>query len=210
MEMQQHMHDRESRTRTVVLITGVAMIVEVTSGIATNSVSLLAEGIHLGSHVLAVGLSWAAYVVARTRNARDSQRTLSIAACVSGLLLLVFACEVAREAAERLAHPREVHYARAIATATLGLLLQGTCVWILHFKHHQSDQNFRAAYFHVLADTISGVAAVAGLSLASIFRLPWLDAAVAFLCSGIISLWAIKLLARTSANMFARQPTGSR
>ena len=55
----------ERKTRWVVILTAVAMVIEIITGLATGSMALLADGIHMGSHVLAIGLSWIAYVIVR-------------------------------------------------------------------------------------------------------------------------------------------------
>ena len=62
----------ERRTRLVVLLTAAAMIVEIVTGIITSSMALLADGIHMGSHVLAIGLSWIAYIIVRKLSGRGN------------------------------------------------------------------------------------------------------------------------------------------
>ena len=56
--MTDHLHHHEKKTRIVVIITAVTMVVEIIYGLTSHSMSLLADGIHMGSHVLAIGLSW--------------------------------------------------------------------------------------------------------------------------------------------------------
>ena len=64
--MHQHARNKnESKTMWVVLLTAVTMVVEIIFGITTRSMALLADGIHMGSHVLAIGLSWVAYMIVR-------------------------------------------------------------------------------------------------------------------------------------------------
>lgn len=55
----------ESRTRRVLLLTAATMVLEIHLGWWSGSMALLADGWHMGSHVLALGLSWGAYVMAR-------------------------------------------------------------------------------------------------------------------------------------------------
>ena len=47
----------ESRTRIVVILTAVTMVVEIAAGIAYGSVALLADGLHMASHASALGLA---------------------------------------------------------------------------------------------------------------------------------------------------------
>ena len=63
-----HMHenDGEKRTRTVVIITLIMMVIEIGTGIVSNSVALLADGLHMGTHAAALGITLYAYYFART------------------------------------------------------------------------------------------------------------------------------------------------
>ena len=63
-------HLAERGAKTVMWITLVMMVVEITGGWWYNSMALLADGWHMSSHALALGLSAFAYVAAR-RYARD-------------------------------------------------------------------------------------------------------------------------------------------
>ncbi len=55
----------ERRTRLVALITAAAMVVEIAAGWWFNSMALLADGWHMGTHAAAIGLSALAYALAR-------------------------------------------------------------------------------------------------------------------------------------------------
>ena len=56
----------------MVILTAVTMVVEIIAGWLTGSMALLADGIHMGSHVLAIGLSWAAYVLVQRLSSNPS------------------------------------------------------------------------------------------------------------------------------------------
>ncbi len=60
----------EQKTRWAVLLTVVMMVAEIVAGWLYNSMALLADGWHMSSHALALGLSVLAYRAAR-RFARD-------------------------------------------------------------------------------------------------------------------------------------------
>ena len=55
----------ERNTRWAVILTAVMMVAEITGGWVYNSMALLADGWHMSSHVLALGLSVLAYAAAR-------------------------------------------------------------------------------------------------------------------------------------------------
>ena len=64
--MEDHIHHQnEHKTRLVVILTAVTMVVEIGFGYYTNSMALLADGFHMSSHAFALGLSWIAYVASR-------------------------------------------------------------------------------------------------------------------------------------------------
>lgn len=96
----------EKRTAFVVAFSAVTMVLEIAIGLFSNSMALLADGIHMGSHVLAIGLSWGAYVLVRRLQKKDAcgvdgDKVLSLSAYTSGVLLLIFALFIVVEAIER-------------------------------------------------------------------------------------------------------------
>jgi len=66
------LQSKERKTMWVVLLTAVTMIFEITFGLITKSMALLADGIHMGSHVLAIGLSLGAYIAVRRLEKKDT------------------------------------------------------------------------------------------------------------------------------------------
>ena len=175
------------------------MVLEIVYGLTTKSMALLADGIHMGSHVLAIGLSWVAYVIVRkvskskTFNG-DSKKILSLSGYSSGLILLIFAFVILAEAIERFRNPAEIIYREAILVATIGLLVNIASVFLLHHKHEHSDHNIRAAYLHVIADALTSLTAIIGLSAAMIWDIPFIDTIAAVISSLVIIKWSIGLL----------------
>ena len=175
------------------------MVVEIFFGLSSQSMALLADGIHMGSHVLAIGLSWLAYVIIRRITSRgtfsgNTDKILSLSGYSSGLMLLIFAFVILTEAVHRMIHPTEIHYKEAILVACIGLVVNITCAFILHTEHDHTDHNLKAAYLHVLADALTSVSAIAGLSAAMIWNIVWFDAVAAILSSLIIIRWSVGLL----------------
>lgn len=145
----QHTHDfgvaaaagAERRTRWVVALTFVTMVVELAVGWLTGSMALLADGWHMASHVGAIGLAAFAYRFARlhARDARFSFGTGKVSALAgysSALLLGLVALWMAWESAQRLQQPVEIHYVEAMAIAALGLVVNLLSAWLLHDKPH--------------------------------------------------------------------------
>lgn len=207
----------EKKTAFVVLFSAATMVLEIIFGIYSKSMALLADGIHMGSHVLAIGLSWGAYVLVRQlrkkqSNNVDNEKVLLLSAYTSGVLLLIFALFIIVEAIERFINPvSEIRYIEAMIVAVVGMVVNLICALVLHEKHehkhghshgHENnhdheDYNRHSAYLHVLADALTSLGAIMGLICAMIWDITWIDTLVAFICSIVIVRWAKKLLLDT-------------
>lgn len=208
METRVSKSKNEKQTAFVVLFSAVTMVLEIVFGLFTHSMALLADGIHMGSHVLAIGLSWGAYVFVRRLQKRqihtvDSEKILSLSAYTSGILLLVFALLILVEAVERFFTPSvEIQYTEAMIVAVIGMVVNVICAFVLH--DHQ-DYNSQSAYLHVLADALTSLGAIFGLVCAMIWNIVWIDAAVALVCSLVIVRWARKLLWDTGKQLISKR-----
>ena len=183
----------------VVLLTAVTMVIEIIFGISTRSMALLADGIHMGSHVLAIGLSWVAYIIVRKVSQNEnftgnSNKILSLSGYSSGLLLLIFAIVIIVEAVQRFMNPVDIIYKEAIIVAGIGLLVNILSAILLHHEHEHSDHNIRAAYLHVLADALTSLSAILGLTAEMIWDIPFIDAVAAIISSLVIIRWSVGLL----------------
>lgn len=193
----------ERRTAFVVVFSAATMVLEIIFGLFSNSMALLADGIHMGSHVLAVGLSLGAYILVRRiekRKADDvnKDKVLSLSAYTSGILLLMFALFIIVEALERFFSPVvEIRYVEAMVVAAIGMLVNVICALVLRDKHEHDDYNRHSAYLHVLSDALTSLGAILGLICAMIWNIMWIDTVVALVCSLVIVRWAKKLLVDT-------------
>lgn len=131
----------ESRTLIVIVITAVMMVVEIGSGVAFGSMALLADGMHMASHALALGINYFAYIYAR-RHAHDPRfsfgtgKVNALGGFSGAILLALFALMMAWESVDRLIHPTEIAFNSAIFVAILGLVVNGASVFILGDNHH--------------------------------------------------------------------------
>lgn len=197
--MKTQANNYERKTLIVVVITALTMIVEIVFGLKTKSMALLADGIHMGSHVLAIGLSWIAYIIVRKVSSNqkykgDSNKILSLSGYSSGLILLIFAFVILYEAFERLYNPTPIDFVDAILVAIIGLVVNAVCAFLLKHKHEGADHNIKAAYLHVIADALTSFTAIIGLTAAMIWDIIWLDALGAIISSFVIIKWSISLL----------------
>ncbi len=205
----------EKKTAFVVLFSAATMVLEIFSGLISKSMALLADGIHMGSHVLAIGLSWGAYVLVRHLEQKkadniDGGKVLSLSAYTSGMLLLIFALFIIAEAIERFFSPAvEIRYIEAMIVAAIGMVVNIICAFVLHERHGHEDYNRHSAYLHVLADALTSLGAIFGLVCAMIWDIIWIDTIVALICSLVIIRWSKNLLFDTGKALTSRTESHS-
>ena len=207
----------EFRTFIVIAITASMMVVEIAAGIAFGSMALLADGLHMGSHAVALGISAFAYVYAR-RHAHNKRYSFgtgkvnTLGGYTGAILLAVFAAMMAFESVVRLINPVEIAFNQAIFVAVLGLIVNGASVFILdaghghdHHHHHHHDHNLKSAYLHVLADALTSLLAIFALVIGKYFGAVWMDPIMGIVGAILVARWSISLLKTTSAILLDEQ-----
>lgn len=206
-----------------IILTAVMMVFEIFGGWFFNSMALLADGWHMSSHVLALGLAYGAYKAARhyaddPRFNMGTWRIEILAGYSSAILLLVVAGFMAFHSFERLFFPVEIHYNEAIPIAILGLLINLVCAWLLHDAGHQHahghehghhhehapeqhDLNHQAAFMHVVADALTSVFAIIALFAGKYFGWDILDAILGIVGSVLVARWSLGLLQQTAKTL---------
>ncbi|MBF1632658.1 MAG: cation transporter [Prevotella sp.] len=191
---------QEKRTAFVVVFTFVMMLAEVVVGLLSHSMALFADGVHMGSHVLVIGLNWAAYVLVRRLENKgttqyDSDKILNLSAFTSGIFLILMAVFIIVEAIERLTSNEGIlNYGFALGTAIVGLIANSISASVLHGHHGTTDYNSHAAYLHVLSDALTEIGAIIGLLCAMFWNITWIDSLVAVVSAIVVLRWAKRLL----------------
>jgi cation diffusion facilitator family transporter len=232
-----HSHDfvhdfsrAERGTRVVIGITVAMMLLEITAGILSNSMALLADGWHMSTHAIAFVMAAIAYHFTR-RHAGDARFSFGtgkigvLGGYSSAIVLSMIALAMAGESVHRLFTPLSIHFNEAIAIAGLGLCVNLVCAFLLkddphqhHHGHghgsestgsHRHDLNLRAAYVHVLADAFTSVLAISALTSGKFFGWAWLDPVVGIVGSGVVFSWAYALLRDTGTVLLDVTPEAS-
>jgi len=207
----------ERRTRQVMWLTAAMMVVEIVAGTVFGSMALLADGWHMSSHALALGVSAGAYALAR-RHAADPRFAFGtwkievLGGYTSAVLLMAVAAYMGFESVTRLIHPGTIQFEQAIPVAVLGLLVNVISAWALStgarhghdhghshsrhhgHEHHHHDLNLRSAYLHVVADAVTSVLAIAALVGGKYFGAIWLDPVMGLVGTVLVARWAWGLL----------------
>ncbi len=203
------------------ILTGVMMIAEISGGMIFNSMALLADGWHMSSHMVALGLAYLAYRAARyysvdSRFCFGSWKIEVLAGYSSAILLMVVAIVMGFSSIERLFNPVIIYYNDAIGIAVVGLLVNLVCAWLLHddhsdhhhSHHHHSehehshghdhqDLNQKAAFIHVVADAATSVLAIIALFAGKYFGWNFLDAVLGIIGAILVAKWSWGLIRQT-------------
>ena len=211
----------EKRTLLVLLLTSLTMVVEILAGLWFGSMALLADGLHMGSHAVAMAVSVFAYYYAR-RHAGDQRfsfgtgKVNSLAAFASAVLLAAFAAIMIFESSDRFIHPVKIQFNYALVVAFLGLAVNGLSMLVLDHDHshdedehdqhpHTHDHNLRSAYLHVLADAVTSLFAIFALLAGKYFGAYWLDPFMGIVGAALIIRWSIGLLRESSLVLLDKQ-----
>ncbi|ALG67218.1 CDF family Co(II)/Ni(II) efflux transporter DmeF [Beggiatoa leptomitoformis] len=210
-----HNQEHERNTQRVTLLTLLMMVVEITAGLLYGSMALLADGLHMGTHALAIGITMFAYRYARHHH-NDPQYSFGtgkvgvLGGFTSALILAIVALMIGIESVNRLFFPQTIQFNEAIIVAILGLIINLiSAVWLdeghdhhddthEHDEHTHHDHNLRAAYLHVLADALTSVLAIVALLLGKFFGWVWVDAFMGLIGTVVILKWSYGLLCDTS------------
>ena len=201
---------REERRMTFVFVlSALTMFLEIGIGLYSQSMALFADGIHMGAHIVVIGLALGAYILVRhlkrkPESSVDSEKILDLSAYTSGVMLLLFAFFIFIEAIGRIIEPVEsIKFSEAIMVALVALIVNSACAAVLHDKHGH-DLNSHSAYLHVLADALTSIGTIFALLAARLWDITWVDSIVAIVCALVITKWAFDLLKKTAKSLVQR------
>lgn len=126
----------EGRTLAVMILTLLTMGMEISTGLFSHSMALLADGIHMGGHALALGLTFLGYYFTRKyagdkRFTFGSGKITELIAFTSAILLMVSTLFIAYESVARLMNPKKIEAGTALLVAVVGLVVNLLSAWIL-------------------------------------------------------------------------------
>jgi cation diffusion facilitator family transporter len=146
-------HSGEARTRAVLAITLITMAAEIFGGWWTGSMALLADGWHMGTHALALGVAAVAYALARrhagdTRYAFGTWKIEVLGGFASALVLAMVAVGIGFESALRLWRAEPIEAGTALWVAGIGLVINLLSAWLLHGAQNDDGHGHGHSHGH--------------------------------------------------------------
>jgi len=221
----------ERKAWTVIGLCSAMMVLEIGGGIAFGSLALVADGLHMSTHAIAMLIAAWAYTFAR-KHASDARFSFGtgklgdLAGFSSAIVLALIALLIGYEAVRRFLAPVPIEFR--------GLLVNIVSAWLLsggdahaHAQGHgeeaggeavhaqpaehgaraaHRDHNLRAAFIHVAADAAVSVLAILGLTAARFLGWVWMDPMMGIVGGGVIALWAYALVRDTSRILLDMNP----
>ncbi|WP_182029570.1 CDF family Co(II)/Ni(II) efflux transporter DmeF [Vibrio sp. B1FLJ16] len=211
-----HNHKGEKRTFYVLVLTLITMIVEISAGTLFGSMALLADGWHMGTHAAAFCITLFAYRYAKQhanseRFSFGTGKVSVLGGFTSAIALGIVALMMVVESVHRLFNPEVIRFNEAILVAVIGLVVNLASMLLLKDQHHHGhdhhhgehhdhhhDHNLAAAYFHVLADTLTSLLAIVALIVGKFYGWIWLDAVMGIVGALVIGKWTLGLMKQTA------------
>jgi len=185
------------------LIVLVIMVAEIVGGLLSNSLALLSDAGHMLVDALALSISliaiWIARRPANTAKTFGYHRVEIMAALANGVILALVAIYIFYRAYQRLLEPPQVEASLMMTIAAIGLVANLAGILLLRRARHTSI-NIKAAFWHVLGDTVSSLGVIVGGIIISITGWGIIDPIIAILIGAIV-LWGAVRVVRESSDI---------
>jgi cobalt-zinc-cadmium efflux system protein len=181
----------EKNLLTATFLNLVITIVEIAGGLLSGSLALLSDALHNLSDTFATFIAYLATLIGRReanhKKTYGYKRLEILAALINAVILIVMSAFLIREAWFRLQEPAPVNSMIMLVVGMIGLLANLYAVLILR-KDAGKSINVKAAYVHLIADSLSSVVVILGSVMIRIFKIDWIDPLITVL----ISLYIIR------------------
>ena len=203
---------RGNRLLIATFLNFIIALVEFIGGLISNSLSLISDALHNLSDALAVFIAWIAHKVSKRPS--NQKRTFGykrieiLAALLNAIILAAISIFLFYEAYKRLKDPQEVKGLIMLIVATIGFFANLLAVILLH---HDSKRNinFKAAYLHLLGDTLSSIAVIIGGILIYFYNIYWVDPVITIIIGIYILKETFGILKQANDILMQGTPSGA-
>ncbi len=197
----------ERRLWLTIGVSATILSVELVGGWLANSLALLSDAGHVFLDIFSVGLALYAARFCRLppqgRSSFGMHRAEILAALVNAFTLIALSMVIFYEAYQRFLAPPEVGALEMLVVSVIGLVANLAGVWLLHGHR---DINVRGAYLHILGDTGSSVAVIAGAVVIMLTGELRVDPALSALIGALILYGAGRLIREAVDILLERTP----
>jgi len=200
MKDHQPHHINERNLKISVVLNLAIAVAEVIGGLIANSLSLLSDALHNLSDGLALLMAFIAHKFSKKEATYSKtfgyKRVEILSAFLNSVILVGVSIYLFVEAVERFFNPEPIHGMVMLSVALLGLIANLVSVLILH-RDSKHNLNIKAAYLHLIGDTLSSVAVIAGGILIYFYEIYWVDPLVTIIIGVYILKHAYSILKET-------------
>jgi len=193
---------KNTHTRLVAaaILNLVITLAQVIGGIMSNSLSLLSDALHNFSDGMALFLAWAAQSISRKKSSSSKtygyKRIEIISAFINSFILIFISLYIFTEAYHRYFNPEPIKAGIMLSVAVIGLLANVFSVFLLH-SVSEGSLNIKAAYLHLLGDTLSSVAVILGAVAIHFWNVVWIDPLVSVIVGVYVIILAWPVLRKS-------------
>jgi len=195
----------------VTILNAVITVAEIIGGLISNSLALLSDALHNLSDTIAVFIAYVANRYSKKpSNEKQTfgyKRVQILAALLNAVVLIVISVYLFYEAYHRLLEPEPIKGLIMLIVAFIGLLANLAAVLLLR-KDKKRNLNIKAAYVHLLGDTLSSLAVIIGGILIYFYSWYWVDPIITFLIGIYIIKETWSILKETIEILMQSTPRG--
>jgi len=196
--IQEHNHIEPNKKNLLisVLLNATITIAEFIGGILSNSLALISDAVHNLSDTMAIIISYIAMIIGKKESTKKNTfgfiRIEILAALFNAVVLIVISVYLFYEAYHRFIDPKPIKGLLMFVVASIGLAGNLISVLLLH-KDSNHNLNIKAAYLHLMGDTLSSVGVIIGSVLIYYWNITWIDPLLTVLIGLVIikSTWGI-------------------
>ncbi|MDF1575515.1 MAG: cation diffusion facilitator family transporter [Bacteroidales bacterium] len=183
---QHHQPVNEKNLLAATVLNLVISIVEIAGGFLSGSLALLSDALHNLSDAFATFIAYLATIIGkREANQKKTfgyKRLEIMAALINAVILIVMSVFLIKEAWHRWQNPGVINSMIMLVVGMIGLLANLYAVLILR-KDAGKSINVKAAYIHLIGDSLSSVVVIIGGGLIQVFEITWIDPVITVLIS---------------------------